>query len=450
MIVMKRFFAVCIAVLLFNNAQSQLLKRIGDRVKQKVDQKIDQKVDKTVDDATSGKPKTDKKTNSDAPQNTDNNNQPQENTTANVNNTEGNSSANEPAPKAASLKAYSKFDFVPGEKIVVQEDFSQDAVGDYPDKWNTNSTGEIVTLDNQPGKWLRIQKAGVHYPEFITSLPDNFTFEFDVACNNDFNYYSYPLNISLAHIATPQDFTDWSYFRHNTLNGFVFSLHAMGPGSSQGDYAYESFLDSKSLLRNDAATSQFFAPKKNICHVSVWRQKQRIRIYLNEEKIFDLPRAMQAPLYNSIIFATGSLNGNGDREDWYAITNLRLAVGTPDTRNKLITEGKWVTHGILFDVNSDKIKPESYGSLKEIATVLKENADVKVTIVGHTDADGDDKSNLDLSKRRAASVKNMLISEFGIDESRMSTDGKGESQPVDKNDNAVGKANNRRVEFIKK
>ena len=186
---MKRFFAVCIAALLCNNAQSQLLKRIGDRVKQKVDQKIDQKVDKTVDDATSGKPKTDKKTNSDAPQNTDNNNQPQENTTANDNNTEGNGSANEPAPKAASLKAYSKFDFVPGEKIVVQEDFMQDNVGDYPDKWNTNSTGEIVTLDKQPGKWLRIQKAGVHYPEFITNLPDNFTFEFDIACNNDFRIY---------------------------------------------------------------------------------------------------------------------------------------------------------------------------------------------------------------------------------------------------------------------
>ena len=112
-------------------------------------------------------------------------------------------------------------------------------------------------------------------------------------------------------------------------------------------------------------------------------------------------------------------------------------------------KGKWVTHGILFDVNSASIKAESNGSLKEIANVLKENANVKVKIVGHTDADGSDASNLELSKRRAASVKEALAKEFGIDESRMETDGLGESKPIDKNDNPAGKANNRRVEFVK-
>ena len=54
------------------------------------------------------------------------------------------------------------------------------------------------------------------------------------------------------------------------------------------------------------------------------------------------------------------------------MSNLRLAVGAPDTRNKMLTQNKWVTHGILFDVNSSNIKPESYGTLKEMANVLKE------------------------------------------------------------------------------
>jgi outer membrane protein OmpA-like peptidoglycan-associated protein len=108
-----------------------------------------------------------------------------------------------------------------------------------------------------------------------------------------------------------------------------------------------------------------------------------------------------------------------------------------------------VTHGILFDVNSSTIKPESYGSLKEMADLLKEYADVKVKIVGHTDADGKDADNLELSKQRAASVKVALAKDFGIDEGRMETDGKGESEPIDKNDTPAGKANNRRVEFIK-
>jgi outer membrane protein OmpA-like peptidoglycan-associated protein len=105
--------------------------------------------------------------------------------------------------------------------------------------------------------------------------------------------------------------------------------------------------------------------------------------------------------------------------------------------------------GILFDVNSDRIRGESYGTLKEIAAVLRENAALKVRIIGHTDSDGDDASNLDLSRRRAAAVKGMLVSEFGIDAARMETDGKGESQPAAGNESAAGKANNRRVEFVK-
>jgi outer membrane protein OmpA-like peptidoglycan-associated protein len=138
-----------------------------------------------------------------------------------------------------------------------------------------------------------------------------------------------------------------------------------------------------------------------------------------------------------------------DPEDYMLLGNIRLAIGAADTRNKLITEGKFVTRGILFDVSSDKIKPESAGALKDIANVLKENADVKIKIVGHTDGDGDDAKNLDLSKRRAASVKSYLVSEFGISAGNLETDGKGESAPVDKNTTAEGKANNRRVEFIK-
>jgi outer membrane protein OmpA-like peptidoglycan-associated protein len=114
-----------------------------------------------------------------------------------------------------------------------------------------------------------------------------------------------------------------------------------------------------------------------------------------------------------------------------------------------MTTGKFVTYGITFDVNSDKIKPESYGTLKDIANVLKENAAVKVKIIGHTDADGDAAKNIDLSKRRALSVKNELSKNFGIDASRMETDGKGKTEPIAPNDTPANKAQNRRVEFVK-
>ena len=103
----------------------------------------------------------------------------------------------------------------------------------------------------------------------------------------------------------------------------------------------------------------------------------------------------------------------------------------------------------MFDVNSDQIKAESNGVLKEIATVLQENPTVKVKIIGHTDSDGDAILNLDLSKKRAMAVKTALSTVFGIDTSRLETDGKGASQPSEPNTTPQGKANNRRVEFIK-
>ncbi len=99
--------------------------------------------------------------------------------------------------------------------------------------------------------------------------------------------------------------------------------------------------------------------------------------------------------------------------------NLRLAAGAPDTRNKLITEGKFSTTGILFDVNSAVVRPESFGVLRDIADVLKENAAMKVTIVGHTDGDGDAAQNLTLSHNRADAVRNELVRLVsGIDAAR--------------------------------
>jgi OmpA-OmpF porin, OOP family len=178
----------------------------------------------------------------------------------------------------------------------------------------------------------------------------------------------------------------------------------------------------------------------------VWRTKERVRVYLNDQKIWDVPRALAPTVrFNSIIFYIYDV-GPGYQ---YFLTNVRLAVGASDARNRLLTEGKWVTHGILFDVNSDRVRGESYGTLKEIAAVLKENAALRVRIVGHTDSDGDDASNLELSRRRAAAVKAALVGEFGIDAGRMEPEGRGESEPAAGNDTAAGKANNRRVEFVK-
>ena len=178
-------------------------------------------------------------------------------------------------------------------------------------------------------------------------------------------------------------------------------------------------------------------------HFSFWVQKTRLRVYLDQVKVFDLPK----------VFKPGFQCNQVRFELWESaipmITNFRIAAGQPDTRNKLLTEGKLVTYGIYFDVNKDVVKPESYGTLKEIAGILNEVPDVKVKIFGHTDSDGDDAKNMDLSKRRAASVKAELIKSFGVKADQLTTDGLGETKPVAPNNTPVNKALNRRVEFIK-
>lgn len=345
------------------------------------------------------------------------------------------------APNAApAFEVYSKFDFIPGERLVALEDFTQDAVGDFPARWNTNASGEIVTLAGQTGRWLKLTRAGFFTPEFITDVAENVTLEFDLAVPPAADP-GFPLSTVLVQLEDLKKPSDWQ----TAPNSFTFTAHPSA--SAAGTSSSIPRQDGSSSAANSTNTAQLTATKGKPVHIALWRQRQRVRVYMNEEKVWDLPRAVSASAkFNSVVFFIGGGCGNCE----YYVANLRVAAGAPDTRNKIITEGKWVTHGILFDVNSDRINAQSYGTLKEIAGVLTENADLKVQIVGHTDSDGDETANLDLSKRRAASVKAALASEFKIDGGRMDTDGKGESQPIDKNDNPTGKANNRRVEFLKK
>jgi len=90
------------------------------------------------------------------------------------------------AQEAPAFQSFSKFDFVPGEKIVAMEDFTQETVGDFPAKWNTNASGEVVTLAGQSGRWLKLSKAGVFTPDFISELPENLTVEFDLLVRSGF------------------------------------------------------------------------------------------------------------------------------------------------------------------------------------------------------------------------------------------------------------------------
>lgn len=409
------------------NANSQVLKRLGDRAKQKVENVAGKKVDGAIDDATDGK----KKTPADKPAGNENASKDETTTTTS-------------AAANTSLKAYSKYDFVPGEKTIAFDNFERVNIGDFPTNWNTDASGEVVTLSGKEGKWLKINTGGEYFAEFINGIPENSTLEFDLGSNNDYSWGSSSMYLYIASLEDRNRFNNTGYYGKH----LSFELHPMlGEQNKVGGVHFRtnnstSKIDNRSNIKNWDNQNNLFA------HVSLWRQGQRLRMYVNGDKVMDLPRAFDVDgKYTDVIFHTNAIQQN--KGDYLVLSNIRLATGAPDTRNKLVSEGKWVTTGILFDVNSDKIKSESYGTLKEIAGVLTENPSIKVKIIGHTDSDGDDNANLELSKKRSTAVKAALVKEFGINEASLETDGKGESVPVDKNTTSEGKANNRRVEFVK-
>lgn len=403
-----------------------------EKIKQRAENKVEREIDKSLDRAEEEIENSVKGEKESKSQNNSNNNTTSE-SSRNTSVTDGTSSV----ASTANFKAYSKFDFIPGEKVFGYEDFSQDEIGDFPAKWNTNSSGEIVKFNTVDGHWINFANSGIFYPEFINELPENFTLEFDMLASENFSEMQSGLAIFFPEFQSRNLKFDY-HFSNNIQVGS--DIHPFGDGGASSiwviDYSNEQIMSNTIDIKSKWKVGQ-------INRVSIWRQKTRLRIYINETKVWDIPRAFYMDVKYSLLFGTNIWEGK------VYVSNLRLAEGAPDTRNKLFIEGKIVSRGILFDVNSDKIKPESYGTLQDIAKTLNELPDVRVKIVGHTDADGDDHRNLELSKKRSESVKQILIKEFNVATERIETDGKGESEPVDSNATQAGKANNRRVEFLK-
>jgi outer membrane protein OmpA-like peptidoglycan-associated protein len=123
--------------------------------------------------------------------------------------------------------------------------------------------------------------------------------------------------------------------------------------------------------------------------------------------------------------------------------------GCPDKALITVTCEKIEIHQkVYFKFNSDKIMSKSFKMLNQIAAVLASRADLKkIRVEGHTDSKGSDEYNLDLSKRRAASVLNYLVGK-GVASERLVSEGYGESRPIASNDTSKGRAENRRVEFM--
>jgi OOP family OmpA-OmpF porin len=407
-----------------------LINKVKTKAKQRADNRIDREIDKSLDEVEGVKKAEPAKSGS--------SNQAaieEEETT-------------EPKPEAAA-KTFSRFDFIPGEHILYYDNFEGEALSELPTGWNTSGTGEVTTFDKYPGNWLRLHKPFTYLSSNKKEFGENYTVEFDVILRLKTTGWIYP-ELTFGLFSTKDEPNDANNFLREQDKYASANIIIMPSENKNSKVRVNSYLNSRGHFTGDSkAVESLEKYYGKPVHVSIQVQKERMRIWINEEKLFDIPKAVPpGAIMNQMYFEVSSTNYS---EEQYGIfvSNIKVATGKPDTRHKLVEEGKFSTTGILFDFQSAVIKPESYAVVKDIANVLKENPSIRVKVVGHTSSDGDDNANLELSKKRAQAVKDLLVTEFALDAARLETEGKGETQPVGDNKTNEGKVLNRRVEFIK-
>ncbi|OZV67116.1 OmpA family protein [Winogradskyella aurantia] len=345
---------------------------------------------------------------------------------------------NEKGDISDNMEVYSKFDFVPGDELIFFDDFSQDFIGDFPSKWNTNGSGEVVRLSKVEGNWFE-PKPGydIYYIPDVKSLPEDYTIEFDILSSG--------LSRETKSTAALQIIlSDADNFDEGEDN-FVYITLPFGQYSPFDIRTY-NYFDNENTIKS-RIKADIRNEVKNQPHVAISVTKQRFRLWINQEKYIDIPRFIEKP--ETLNYIKINVNNLKIGEERIFIKNLKVAKGGVDLRRQLLSEGKVSTNGILFDSGSANIQPQSLGIVRQISQVLMQDNSIRLNIIGHTDSDGTDEANLELSKARAAAVKEALVNIFDISPDRLTTDGKGESQPVGDNSTADGKAQNRRVEFIK-
>jgi outer membrane protein OmpA-like peptidoglycan-associated protein len=316
--------------------------------------------------------------------------------------------------------AWANYDFVPGDEVLIFEDFTQEKVGDFPRRFDL-VMGNWEVVDWEGGRYLRATSNGVLAIPLPEALPERFTIEFSVNLQHGGSFAR--LAPGRFFLGPGQSYRGSAISIQPTRAG-IAAIRGGGP---------ESMSDIPANMLRD-----------EIVPVRVMADAEHMRVYLKERRVANVPNAV-FPRTDSLFLV---LNAARQTQP-ILIGPIRIAGGGRDLYDRLARDGRVATQGILFATNSDRIRPESTPTLEEIGQMLKEHAELRIAIEGHTDGDGEEAYNQELSERRAAAVKAFLIQTYGIQDSRLQTAGFGESKPVADNTTPEGKQQNRRVELVR-
>ena len=312
---------------------------------------------------------------------------------------------------------WAKYDFVPGDRVIFEDNLAGEENGEFPSRWDLK-TG-IVEVAEFGGENVIMFRDGspsiVPYFREVREdyLPEVFTVEFDLYCSSsDFNLYLYDRKNQKS--GSPSGYTDLEI-----------------------NYYRMEFAQS-----NSAHPDKNNLAKRRWMHVAVAYTNGKLKAYMDETRLINIPRIDFDP--KGITLYTY----HARNDQLFYVKNVRIAEGGVKYYDRVMQDGKIVATGIRFDTGKSTLKPESMGVINEIYELMEKYPELKFSVEGHTDNVGDDSSNLSLSADRAERVMNTLI-ELGIDKDRLTSKGLGESIPMDDNNLPEGRANNRRVEFVK-
>ena len=429
-------FATVALLLTCSTTQAQFGKKLGDAVQKsaenatikKAEQKTEQAVSKGIDKATDPNTyKGDEKGNASE-------NQQQQQQPANAPANSGNANtaaptANEtpvaaPAqtpqqePAKAAEMAYAKSDFVPGDEVMFDDQLAGEKMGEFPSQWDLlGGNAEISKIDGV--NVIYMDKSTTIVPLMKTPknyLPESYTIEFDFYIEKAHPGYW------KVELMKP----DSNY--ENTSNIELWSA----PGA---DRTIEgSWTTTGNENRHSSSKADLSAVGWH--RISISFNQRALKVYFDGVRTMNAPNVAQAGWFR--IYGT----------EKHFIRDIRVAKGAVPLYDRMMSDGKFITYGITFDVGKSTIKPESMSEINRIVELMKENPDLKFSVEGHTDSSGNAATNQTLSEARSQAVVDKLV-ENGIAADRLKAAGKGQTSPLADNGTDEGRAKNRRVEFVK-
>jgi OOP family OmpA-OmpF porin len=325
----------------------------------------------------------------------------------------------------AEKKVWANYDFVPGQRTLFYSDFTDDQVGNFPQRLEfEDGSMEVVEIDGKRAlKASSTSSFTIPLPEV---LPEKYTIEIDLI-NRDSKGLSYRELRVIGGTGKEDLNRDFSqvWFGHA---GFA----VQGGTGGTVDTWFQGADDDR------------FVGKP--ASVRVLGDGKYLKLYADEKRLANIPNANFRR--DKGLYVT--LDARDDDKQAVYVTRIRVAESQRTVYEEISSKGRWATQGILFATGQAEVKPESAPTLKQIAAMLKEHGDLKIEIQGHTDNVGKADANLKLSEARAAAVKAVLVGDYSVDAEQLTTKGYGDTKPVADNKTPEARANNRRVELVKK